>query len=201
MPVVDRAAPPPVSPPLRAAVDDLAPLPPPLGPRWVACSRCRGPGLCGRTAETACPSSEPESAGRGRGANPIKLAQRAATHPASAMPKASFPARTARSRRVPFATKTGSPSAGASGSTVVADIDAFLLTVITACPAMPRIRLKHIPQFRPSRGPASSGQISQRRRVEVPSFAAEGSRVALQSWDGRFTCHSKRAGGGPHRHW
>jgi hypothetical protein len=39
---------------------------------------------------------ELESAGKGNGANPIRLAQSAASHTASAMPRATFPTRTAR---------------------------------------------------------------------------------------------------------
>jgi hypothetical protein len=98
VPAVDLAALPPLgaSRPLRPAVADLPPL-----VRSPAFRRARSPtdegsGLCRRTVETACPSSEPESAGRGSGANPIRLAQSAASQPASARPRTTFPSRTAR---------------------------------------------------------------------------------------------------------
>jgi hypothetical protein len=98
VPVVDRVVPlpPPASPPLREDVDALTLFAASLGARRVTCPTGRVPGLSGRTAETACPSSEPESAGMGSGANPMRLAQRAATHPASATPRATFPTLTAR---------------------------------------------------------------------------------------------------------
>jgi len=176
VPVVGPVArPPPASPPRPEGVDGLTLLAASLGARRVTCPTGLVPGLSERTTETACPSSAPESAGKGSGPKPTRLAQRAASHPASAMPSATFPTRTARSRRLPFATKTGrpsagacgsavaaelgafgmktgSPSAGAWGSAVAADIGAFLLTGDTAC-QLPRIRLKHIPQFRPSGAP------------------------------------------------
>jgi hypothetical protein len=93
-PVVAR--PPPASVPLPEGVDDLTLLAASLGARRVTCPTGLVPGPSERTAETACPSSEPESAGMGSGANPMRLAQRAATHPASATPRATFPTLTAR---------------------------------------------------------------------------------------------------------
>jgi hypothetical protein len=98
VPVVELVAPLPLAgpPPPRPSVEDLPTVAPSPASRGFACPASGWTELFGSTAETAGPSSEPESAGRGSGANPIRLAESAASHPASATPSKILPRRTAR---------------------------------------------------------------------------------------------------------
>ena len=98
VPVVELVPPPRLAgpPPPRPSVEDLPTVAASPASRGFGCPVSGRSEPFGSTAETAVASSEPESAGRGSGANPIRLAESAASHPASARPSNSLPSRTAR---------------------------------------------------------------------------------------------------------